>query len=268
MAFFGKLRQLLKSRILLGIFALFLLLMLIRACMGPILLISGPYHIAYSINWSPIQLSGKEANLQAFMDELVTTIAEDERLPIRLATFLSGDLLNRLNDEEYDAILLTVSLSPYIKERYEISKPIFIAGPVLVVPASSSVTSLEQLKGKPIGIGKDSPLSFKLASQYPDLLLVTYDNTLNALNELGNQSIYGVIMEAQLAYTYIQVLFNGKLKVATPPLMDLGIRLITHKNERGKYLIEHFDAGLDKLKASGEYTKLLHKWALISANEQ
>jgi polar amino acid transport system substrate-binding protein len=60
------------------------------------------------------------------------------------------------------------------------------------------------------------------------------------------------------------VLFPGKLKVATPQLIDLGIRLIARKDEQGEHLVEHFNQGLAKVKEEGEYERLFKRWELVS----
>lgn len=271
MAFFRNLSKKISSftktkraRWVLGVVAILLLLLIIRSCSGRGVLESHVFHIAKPVNWSPVQLSGKEDNLQAFINELISKVAQEEHIQADIITFRTGDLFKRLDDDEYDGILQTVLMEPFLKERYAVSDSIFLAGPVLVVPEGSSVTSLEQLKGRPIGISKDSPLSFRMASQHPDMMLISYDNIITALNDADSHSIAGVILEAQLAYTYTQALFSGKLKVATAPLIDLGIRLIARKDSHGEHLIEHFNAGLAKIKEDGDYDSLLQRWELIS----
>lgn len=248
--------------------SLLLLLLIIRTCTGGAILKNTTYHIARSSNWNPIQLSGKEDNLIAFINELITSIAQSEHLKVDIVTYRTGDLLAMLKNDEYDAVIMTITIDPFLKERYAVSDSIFYAGPVLVVPTTSSVKSLEELKGKPIGISKDSPLSFRLMSSHPDMLLISYDDNLTALNDLESQSLAGVILEAQLAYTYTQSLYKGKLKVVTAPLFDLGIRLITRKEPRGEAFIEYFNKELERLKKNGDYSRLLHKWELTTPNER
>ncbi|MCE5318177.1 MAG: transporter substrate-binding domain-containing protein [Parachlamydia sp.] len=267
MAFFSKFSAWLKSRKgrwILGIFAILMLVLSFRSCTGNGVLERTTFHIAKKTNWYPIQLSGKEDNLRGFIDELITEIVQDEKLKADIVTYRTGDLFKMLDNEEYDAILLALTVDAFLKERYAVSESIFVAGPVLVVSQGSKVTSLEQLKGRPIGVGKDSPISFKLASLHPDLMLITYDNIITALNDLETGSVAGVIMEAQLAYTYTQALFPGKVKVASEPLIDLGIRLIARKEPHGEMLIEHFNAGLAKQKEDGDYERLLKRWELVS----
>lgn len=253
-----------KGRWALGIGAILLLLFLFRACTGRGVLENKTYHIARTASWNPIQLSGKEDNLRGFIDELITEIVTDEKLKADIVTYRNGDLFKMLDNEDYDAILLALTVDSFLKERYAVSESMFEAGPVLVVVQGSKVTTMEQLQGRPIGIGKDSPISFRLASLHPDMLLISYDNIITALNELEIGSVAGVIMEAQLAYTYTQALFPGKLKVTTAPLIDLGIRLIARKDHQGETLIEHFNAGLARQKEDGDYERLLKRWELVT----
>lgn len=266
MAFFKKFFAWLKTkkgRWALGFGAIILLLLIFRACTGHGVLDKGTYHIARTVNWYPIQLSGKEDNLRGFIDELITEIVQDEKLKADIVTFRNGDLFKMLDNEEFDAILMALTVDSFLTARYAVSESIFAAGPVLVVAQASKAQSLEELTGRPIGVGKDSPISFRLTSLHPDLLLITYDNIITALNDLETGSVSGVIMEAQLAYTYTHSLFPGQLKVATVPLIDLGIRLIARKDRNGETLIEHFNAGLAKQKEDGDYERLLKRWELV-----
>ena len=253
-----------RGRWIFGILVVLLLALLVRSCSKIRIISNSTYHIARTVNWYPIQLSGKEANLQAFIDELITDIAEDENLKVDITTYNSGDLFARLDNEEYDGIILTIAPTSFLKERYAVSESIFLAGPVLVVPLNSKITDLNQLVGKPIGVIKDSPLGFQLMSQHPDLRLITYNDIISALNDVETHIIFGVILEAQLAYTYTQALYPGKFRVATPPLVDLGIHLVTRKEERGEALIASFNKGLEKLKHNGGYLRLLNKWELVT----
>ena len=219
------------------------------------------YIIGRSTNLAPLKFEGKEPNVLAFESDIITSIAQKEKLRIHLATVNDTNLFIALNQEVYDAIIAAVEPTPFMKERYAISEPFFYGGPVLIVREDSTATTLQELQGRGIAIETGSPMIFKLSQE--NLLLVSYKNMISALEDLNRGVIEGVILEANLAYTYTGGFYKDKLKVATSPLTDLGLRLIAHKNSSGEYLINHFDKGLKEIEESGDYAKFIDKWELI-----
>lgn len=264
MSFTDKLKQLAAKRqfrIFFFVFlALLFLLILWRSCSGPERFNSKTYHIARSANLSPLKMEGKEPNLLAFESDLIQEIAKEEKLKILLYTVSYTNLFDPLNKDEYDGALMVLDPNSYMKELYYISDPIFYGGPVLIVPESSTVTSLKELQGKGIGIESGSPLIFKLSQE--NQLLVSYTSMISALEDLDKGILSGVILDANLAYTYTEGFYKNKLKIATAPLTELGIRLVAKDTSDGKYLVEQFNEGLKKIKENGKFLSLIRKWEL------
>lgn len=219
------------------------------------------YVIGRTANLAPLKFSGKEPNVLAFESDIITAVALKEKLRVHLVTLSNTNLFNALDRETYDAIIAAVEPTTLMQERYAISEPLFYGGPVLVVREDSTVTTLKELQGRGIAIEEGSPMIFKLSQE--NLLLVSYRNMISALEDLNRGIIEGVILEANLAYTYTNGFYKDKLKVATSPLTNLGLRLIARKDSSGIYLIDLFNKGLKELEESGEYARLIDKWELI-----
>jgi len=267
MSFVDKIkRSFKKKRVRIPVLILFLFFVgtfLWRACNSEVLVASKTYLLARSSNLAPIRIEGKEPNLLAFESDLLTQIAIDEKLKINILTVSTLDLFRPLDEEYYDAILVTIEPDPLMKEKYYISQPLLNVGPILLVPSSSNIHSLEELEGKGIGVGIEStsPLVFRFSQK--DLVLVSYPHLISALEDLDKGIIGGVIIDPVLGYTYTEGFYKNRLKVATAPLTDLAIRVVARDTREGKYLIEHFDQGLKKIKDTGQYKELIKKWELI-----
>lgn len=249
-------------RILVGILlALFLVIWVYRGCTHA--RTSAPvYRIARSSTWPALDLMGKEPNMQGFLDDLITEIAQDEKIAVIIVTLIQKNLFEELNADNYDGILTVVTPDPLMHEHYAISDPIFMAGPVLIVQKSSKATSLKDMENNGIGIRNNSPFLFKL-NQNPNLTFVPFDNMFTALEELSKGNLAGVIMEAQMAHTFIKSFYADKLRVVGSPLADVSIRLVTHWDKKGEYLIQRFNSGLKKLHEDGTFDQLVKKWTLI-----
>jgi polar amino acid transport system substrate-binding protein len=252
-----------KKGLLLAILAVVILC--IRACTGPIIPLAKQYRVIRSNDWTPLELFGREPNMAAFVDDLVTQIVDEEGLSITLtvsSTLTSQGLFQVLDLGAYDAILAVFSPNSYVKEKYIVSLPIYNAGPVLIVPVSSSAASLLDVKDKVIGIKRGSSVALQLGNS--SFLLRSYDNMTSALEDLENSVIGGVVLEAELAEIYIKGFYKGKLKIATAPLTDLGLRLVARQEAGNKQLVERFNQGLAESEKNGEYENLIHKWGLTN----
>ena len=243
------------------IFLIIIVLFLWRGCRGPLLTPKKTYLIARSENLAPLKMQGKEPNFLAFESDIVAEVAALENLKFRLITVGAINLFDPLNQDYYDAILLALEPDSMMKERYYISDSMFDSGAVLVVPSTSNVTTLKEIQGQGIGIESGSSLIFKLSQQ--DLLLVSYSNMISALDDLDRGIIAGVIMDSNLAYVYTNGFYKDRLKVASSPLTNLGVRIVARDTPEEGYFIEHFNEGLKKLRENGRYDELIEKWELI-----
>lgn len=253
-----------RQMLIIGAFAV-ILLFIFRACSGPLIMLEKQYHIIRSNNWSPLEFFGKEPNMGAFVDELIYEIAVKEKLKISLSASkeLGPQGLFRLLDlGEFDAIVVTFSPNKFIKDKYLISDPIYNAGPVLIVLSNSKATSLKDLQGKAIGVKIGSSEVFGIGKEAS--LLISYDSMISALEDLEKNIISGVILDAELAQIYAKGFYKDKIKIATAPLTDLGLRMVAIKSEVNKQLIQKFNEGLSRTETDGVFEKLIEKWGLTN----
>jgi len=225
------------------------------------------YTIGRDNTWYPFHLRGKDRNLIAFTDELMTAIAAEARINWNWVETSPSNLLEGLNNENYDAAISTLQPNFFNRNQYVFSDLFFELGLVLVVRQNSMVTSLKDLQGKSLGISTSSfPIinAIREGGAYSyNIHLVVYDNVIQGLDMLENGSIDGIITHTSSAYSLIKTFNKDSLKVATAPFTDEGLRLITLKDGGSEALIEDFNQALKKLKDNGVYAKLIIKWDLI-----
>lgn len=244
--------------------------MTVMGCTGHRALDHKVFRIGRDASWYPLQLSGKEKNLVAFTNELLLAIAKDQEFHFEIQDVRSHTLFEELERGDYDAVFSSLMPNALNRERYEFSDPFFLVGPVLVVLANSPITSLADMDGKIIGVGRGTSLVFNI-NQYqnllvtpfnPNLLITPYNKTTTALDDLLNDKIDGVIMGLVTAYTQSHSYRAGQIKVIYPPLTDEGLRLVAKHSIASTYLLSKFNDGLKKMKEDGTYQNLLDKWGL------
>jgi polar amino acid transport system substrate-binding protein len=219
------------------------------------------YQIGVDPSWYPLLLDGKESNLTAFSTELLQKIGEQEDIAFSKVSVSWDVLMEGLKKGEYTGILFSMSPYNFNQQTYDFSDLFLKTGPVLVVSTAFDFTSLGKLAGKEIAVMPDSAGTVIL-EKYPGILIRSYDSIAQALNDVNSGELDGALIDLLIASAYCQDLYQGKLKIVTEPLNDAGLRLITLHNQAPE-LIEAFNDGLESLKSSKEYDKLLKKWNLL-----
>ncbi len=217
-----------------------------------------PYQIGVDQSWYPLLLDGKESNLTAFSTELLQEIGKKEDIAFSKITVSWDILIEGLKKGKYTAILFSMPPYSFNQQTFDFSDLYLKTGPVLVVSASFNYTSLDELSGKEIAVTSDPTGTFIL-EKYPGILIRNYDSIAKALNDVNSGEIDGAIVDVLMATSYCEDLYQGKLRIVTEPLNDTGLRLITLHNQAPE-LVEAFNDGLEKLKSSKEYDRLMNKW--------
>ena len=161
----------------------------------------------------------------------------------------------------YDAVFTFMVPNSLNQEIYYFSDPLYLLGSVLVVNENSDVHTLEEMEGKIVGILSESSSIYDV-EHYPSVIIVTYENINTALNDLANERIDGVILDSWSAHVNTHGFYANKLKVATIPFTRQGLRLATLVETEEEEFIKSLNDGIERVKASGLYQKLIHKWDL------
>jgi polar amino acid transport system substrate-binding protein len=233
------------------------ILLLLSACgknEGPL------YRIGIDPTWYSLDLKGKEKNLLGFSTELLKEISEIEKINIELITRSWDNLVQGLEEKNYEGILSTIRPYLFNLKKYDFSAVYLATGPVLILSTASHFTSIEEMKGKEVGMLRGSQDEIFL-KQYPTILTRTFDSIPEMLTAVAKGNIDGALVNVLTARAYIQDLYHGQLKIVTPPLDNEGLRLIT-LHDQVPALIKKFNEGLEKAKEKGIYKQLAQKWAL------
>lgn len=221
------------------------------------------YTIARDPNWYPSNLMGKEKNMTAFSDDLLMSVGRAEDFRFHINNSSSDSLISGLLSDEYDGVLTQLLSTGKMRETLLFSDPYVLLGPVLVTMIDSQIDSIEEMSGKTIGIESGSSTLFD-TKKYPSIIIATYDNIFKALGALNNDKIDGVLIDAIPAHIYIKTFYPTRLRVATKPLTNDGLRLIAIKNSHNEKLIEAFNKSLKTFQENGDYEEMIKKWGLIN----
>jgi polar amino acid transport system substrate-binding protein len=249
-----------------GVFVILLLAFLVRSCSSYFKTHEKIYRIARDPSWYPLDLTGKERNMLAFTNELLSDIAQTEKIQFNLFSASWDKLYDGLNRGEYDAILTQTNPNPMQEAKYIFSDPLYLTGPVVVVHKNSDIRSFEDLGGEMVGIKAGSALVVH-TPDYPTILFRTYPTVHQALDQLVDDEIDAVIIDSLPYWGTLESYYTKKLKIAGRPLSKEGLRLVAKKDPASTPLIEKINAGLKEALKNGTYHSFIEKWHLVDTLE-
>ncbi len=216
--------------------------------------------IGIDASWFPLSIPGRESNVTGFSTELLKAIGKMEKIHITKVTVNWDDLVDGLQKHKYEAILCSIPPYAFNRQTYDFSELYLMTGPVLIVSINSKIESLKMLNGKEIAVLPDTKGALLLETT-PGVLIRNYDSIPKSLTDVVNGTVDGAIIDVLSAVAYCQDLYQGKVKIATDPLNNEGLRMLALHGDADNLVLQ-FNRGLNKLKSSGAYDKLLLKWNL------
>lgn len=254
---------------LLSVLTILALFFTVRSCTDVAMLVRKKnFLIGRESNWH-IELLGRERSLTGFINDLMAHIGEENKIHFHWVETNPAHLINGLDNKSYDFILTSLRPNVINQEKYDFSELVFELGPVLIVRQGWQITSLKEMRSKPIGIAYGFSTNFNFLREAGvnvyDLSLIYYNNMNRALEDLSHDQIDGVIMKAIPAYAATQGLFAGRLKIVTPPFNDEGLRVVSLKSSDLADVIDLINQTINQMREDGSYKTLIEKWNLIDA---
>ncbi|MCB1085074.1 MAG: transporter substrate-binding domain-containing protein, partial [Chlamydiia bacterium] len=195
-----------------------------------------------------------------FANELLVAIGQEEGVHFERVNMAWDNLIFGLKEGRYEGMLSSMTPRVFLERTYTFSDPFLDTGPVLVVASGQKISSLGQMKGKEVAV--DSLASEAvLLEKFPGVIVQYYTSIPEGFNDVIAGQYDGVLVNYLQATSYIRDLYFGKVKIATPPLDDAGLRLLTLNGDNTE-LVDIFNSGLEKLRHKGKLEKLLKKWDL------
>lgn len=207
----------------------------------------------------------KEANdeFTGFDMDLIRAIGEAEGYKVEISHMGFESLIPALQADKADCAIAGMSITEERKQSVDFSTPYFDAGLIIAVPAESEgITTLDDLQGKSIGcqvgtIGADAADSVK--EKDASTKVVVFDNIGEAFMEMEKGGVDAVVNDQAVSAYYIMTNAKGKVKTVGEVFSAEDQYGIAVKKGNAE-MLEVINAGLEKLKANGEYDKIYQKW--------
>lgn len=221
------------------------------------------YLIGTGNTYEPYEIESKNGGYTSkdngFEIDLLRAIAKEENFTYTFKMMSFNGLIQATQSDQIDAMVNGMSVTPERKEVFDFTDSYYDAGIVLAVAQDSKISAFKQLKGKTIGVKVGT-----ISSQYAEKNKKKYGYKIKYFNEsnpmwtdVKNGGIDATLDDDVVLKYGIK---NGvPLKIVSKSYELQPIAMAVKKGQHQDFITK-FNAGLKKIKASGEYDKIMNKY--------
>jgi polar amino acid transport system substrate-binding protein len=196
--------------------------------------------------------------LTGFEYEIINAVA---RRMGRRAEFVQNDwngLIPGLHRGLYDCVICGIEITPDKASEVSFSIPYYFTFEQFVARRGAPpLASLDQLRGRNIGT-LDQTAALQMLENTPGVFAKTYDQELNAYQDIVNGRLFGVLLDYPIAKYYAAP--NPELQLSGPPFGRIAYGIAV---DQGNVALQsEINGALHELIATGELRIILSRWGL------
>ena len=206
--------------------------------------------------FAPFEFQGKDAELTGFDMDLIRAIGKQMGYKVELHNLAFDGLIPAIATGNIDMAIAGMTINEDRKKQVNFSVPYYTSGLIILVnPDNNEVKSLDDLKGKRIGVQLGTTGAFKAAT-VPDAKVVTFNNSDEQFLELSNKGVDACINDHPVVAYYLVQGGKGKMIGNVMEEESYGIALKKGNDE----LTKKVNDVIAELKKNGEFDKIHKKW--------
>ena len=213
-------------------------------------------YVGTNAEFAPFEYLDKN-KIVGFDIDLLDAISKETGLEFKIQDMAFDGLLPALQTKKIDMVIAGMSATPERQKAVAFSKSYFKAKQVVITTPekAKSLKSFKDLSGKKVGV----MLGFTgdtVVSEIKGVKVERFNAAYAAILALSQNKIDAVVLDSEPAKKYTAN--NKQFVIANIPAEEEDYAIAFRKND--KELINKVNAALDKIKANGEYDKILKKY--------
>lgn len=179
---------------------------------------------------------------------------------IRFVPVTTSNRILKLEDEEVDMLVATISVTPRRQRVLDFSKPYYISSQALAVRKGSKIRHLQDLENKHVIVVFGSTGEENISTHVPSAIIYGY----RSYNEAWHAFVSGK-GDAILADDIILknlVKNNHSIKILPDKFSKEPYAIAFRKSEESQRLQRNVNTVIDNLQKTGRLSKMLNKWDL------
>jgi len=222
----------------------------------------GFFIVGLDDQFPPMGFRGQDSNeIVGFDIDLAKEVAKKLGIKVEFKPVAWDGIISSLNKGDVDVIWNGMTITVERSKKIEISKPYLNNRQIVMVNADSTITTIDMLKGKKVGLQLGSS-SEKALSSNPDVAnslqdLKKFENNTLALMDLASKRIDAVVVD-EIVGRWSMAKKPGVYKVLEE---DMGKELYGVGIRKGDLTFkEALDKALDEVKSDGTGAAISTKW--------
>jgi len=222
---------------------------------------SKKYIIACDAKYAPFSFE-ENSKYKGIDVELLEAIAKEEKFEYDLKPMDFNGIIPGLTANQLDGAIAGMSITDKRKESLDFSEGYFVSGVSLVVNKdNTTINSANDLNGKSASLKKGTA-GATFAEENKDkyaLNLSYFDDSPSMFQAVENKNNDFLLEDYPVIAYKIKVDPNAKLKIAGEKLTNVDYGFAVKKGQNAD-LLKKFNEGLKKIKANGEYDKIVGQY--------
>ncbi|WP_127849865.1 amino acid ABC transporter substrate-binding protein/permease [Lacticaseibacillus hulanensis] len=223
------------------------------------------YTIGTDVTFAPFEFANKDNQYVGIDIDLMNAIAKTEGFKVNIKPLGFNAAVQALEAKQIDGVIAGMSITPERQAKFAMSDPYYTSGVVGAAKTGAHIKSLNDLRGKKVAVktGTASADYVNSIKKKYNLTVVTFDDSNNVYQDVitGNSA---ACFEDQPVMQY-GIATGLALKIFTKPAESGTYGIAIKKGE--PELLAKVNAGIKKLKANGQYDKIVAKYLGTGSNK-
>ncbi|AOT69193.1 amino acid ABC transporter substrate-binding protein [Geosporobacter ferrireducens] len=243
--------------------ALLMLVVVVGCTLNPSNEVGNPtITIGTSGGYPPFTFMNSEGKLDGFEIDVWNEISKRIGYEVKFETAEFSGLFGMLDTGKINTISNQITITEQRKEKYLFPTPYVFSGAQLVVKkGNEEIKSLEDLKGKKIGVSLGSNYE-QLIKEYDvnnEINVITYEDFIGSLQDVAIGRIDAVMNDKLAGVVNIQK--SGlDLQLGGDPVKPLENSFPFVKSDDNEALIEKIDEAIIEMREDGTLENISNKW--------
>ena len=221
--------------------------------------------VASDIAYPPFEFN-QDGEPAGFDIDLMNELAERANLEVEYENVRFDSIIQGLGNNQYDAAISAMTITPEREERIDFSEPYFNADQSLLVQSDSDIQSTDDLADATVGVQigtTGAEEAQKLREEGKVANVRTFNVVTDAFNALQNGQVDAVINDFPVSADRASQ-SDGELEIVEniPTGEQYGIAFPTDSDLR-----EPVNEALAEIKADGTYEEIYERWIGIPPEE-
>ncbi|NIF22864.1 arginine ABC transporter substrate-binding protein [Candidatus Pantoea multigeneris] len=215
---------------------------------------------ASSATYPPFESLNSENQIAGYDIDLAKALCKQMQTECTFTNNAFDSLIPSLKFRRYDAVISGMDITAERSKQVDFTTP-YYANSAIVIAHKGQFSSLDQLKGKRIGVENGTTHQKYLQEKFPGVVSVPYDSYQNAILDLKNGRLDGVLGDTAVVNLWLKA--NPDLSGVGQHITDTsyfgtGLGIAVRKGNEA--LRDKLNAALVAIKADGTLAKINQQW--------